>query len=481
MRKLALFLTLAWAGATSLHASTQWTLQGQTYNVDTLYHATVGPGTTQTSLQLSGAQNLRVFYTTINLTNPYVEMRVTKASNQLTGVATLSSMAKANTTANERYFIGVNADFFSHRQPVGSTVVDRHVYYAINSGWTNWYMTADKTPAIENLTFTATATSPSGATHAIAGINISHSENSLVIYNKYIGASTHIADATCAEVKIIPLTDNELPFTGRIQFKVSGPATATGYMAPDDNNACILSGNGTAANFVNSLNNGDIVTIDLDTQLSVASTDITQMAGGQPMLLKDGIALNTQSALDHLPARHPRTAIGYNADRTALVLLVVDGRSHISEGVVSQTLADMMREVGCTDAMNFDGGGSSELYNIDLGVINQPSDRHERAVTNAVWAVAVAPSDTTITDIRFADWSTTLKKGSRYTPKIYGYNKYGVLVDTNLQGVTLSCDKALGKVTNNGATLLAKGKGCHALVATYGTYTATIAVTIGDK
>ena len=49
-----------------------WNLQGSTYNVDTLYHAKVGPGTTQTELKVSGALNLKVFYTTTDITNENV-------------------------------------------------------------------------------------------------------------------------------------------------------------------------------------------------------------------------------------------------------------------------------------------------------------------------------------------------------------------------------------------------------------------------
>ena len=35
-------------------ASTQWTLQGNTYTVDTIAHAKIGPGTTYTAVHASG-------------------------------------------------------------------------------------------------------------------------------------------------------------------------------------------------------------------------------------------------------------------------------------------------------------------------------------------------------------------------------------------------------------------------------------------
>jgi len=49
-------------------------------------------------------------------------------------------------------------------------------------------------------------------------------------------------------------------------------------------------------------------------------------------------------------------------------------------------LAGLMEEIGCTDAVNLDGGGSSTMW---LGgrVMNQPSDGRERPVANSLIVV----------------------------------------------------------------------------------------------
>ena len=85
--------------------------------------------------------------------------------------------------------------------------------------------------------------------------------------------------------------------------------------------------------------------------------------------------------------RAPRTAAGLNGDATQLVLLVVDGRllSH-SVGMSEVELAQEMLRLGCTDALNLDGGGSSTLILRDPpdapapSLINRPSDGHDLAV-----------------------------------------------------------------------------------------------------
>lgn len=77
---------------------------------------------------------------------------------------------------------------------------------------------------------------------------------------------------------------------------------------------------------------------------------------------------------------HPRTAVGIDRQQRWLTLVVVDGRqAKISEGMSLRELADLMAELGCHDAINLDGGGSSiMLLEDDEGHLrpqNRPSDR----------------------------------------------------------------------------------------------------------
>ncbi|UCH10193.1 MAG: phosphodiester glycosidase family protein, partial [Fidelibacterota bacterium] len=61
-----------------------------------------------------------------------------------------------------------------------------------------------------------------------------------------------------------------------------------------------------------------------------------------------------------IPEIHPRTAAGYTGDGD-LILLVVDGRQDESRGVDLKELAEIMKQLGCVEALNLDGGGSSTL------------------------------------------------------------------------------------------------------------------------
>lgn len=61
-------------------------------------------------------------------------------------------------------------------------------------------------------------------------------------------------------------------------------------------------------------------------------------------------------------AAEPRTAVGVRASGTELVVVVADGRQPgYSEGLTLPELAALLLELGATDAVNLDGGGSSTL------------------------------------------------------------------------------------------------------------------------
>ena len=82
----------------------------------------------------------------------------------------------------------------------------------------------------------------------------------------------------------------------------------------------------------------------------------------------------------------PRTAIGIKEDGSIL-LYTIDGRQQgHSYGVQLKTLAKRMKELGCVDAINLDGGGSTEMIvrlpgEESSSVINKPSDGKERKVS----------------------------------------------------------------------------------------------------
>ena len=84
---------------------------------------------------------------------------------------------------------------------------------------------------------------------------------------------------------------------------------------------------------------------------------------------------------------NPRTAIGKLAENH-YVFVVSDGRTNKSTGLTLYELANFMKELGCTEAYNLDGGGSSTMY-FNGNVINNPTTNgnriSERSVSDIVY------------------------------------------------------------------------------------------------
>jgi exopolysaccharide biosynthesis protein len=106
-------------------------------------------------------------------------------------------------------------------------------------------------------------------------------------------------------------------------------------------------------------------------------SDARQVVSGSQQVVTNG------RATGHGDKLAPHTVAGINADGTKLTLLVVDGRlmSH-SVGMNEAQLAREMLKLGCTDAVNLDGGGSSTLVMRKTAadewvLMNRPSDGHD--------------------------------------------------------------------------------------------------------
>ena len=141
------------------------TLSDVVFSVDTLFHAQVGPGTTQTSLHLTNtatpSQQLRVFYFTVDLTNPVVGIEAVVGKDRLSGGETVSSMASRHSSDTRLFYAGINTDFFltSGNATNGVSMVGTPTNASIAGGeifrtggtstaWPTFFMDADGVPNI---------------------------------------------------------------------------------------------------------------------------------------------------------------------------------------------------------------------------------------------------------------------------------------------------------------------------------------------
>jgi exopolysaccharide biosynthesis protein len=115
--------------------------------------------------------------------------------------------------------------------------------------------------------------------------------------------------------------------------------------------------------------------------------DVEDVVGGVPQLIRNGKVDITwekeKTTKSFVETRHPRTAVAKLKDGKFL-MITVDGRSESSGGIGLNDLAIYLVELGATDAMNLDGGGSTTMF-LDGKVVNHPSDKDgERKVSDAL-------------------------------------------------------------------------------------------------
>lgn len=164
---------------------------------------------------------------------------------------------------------------------------------------------------------------------------------------------------------------------------VSAKGTSMGGTVPIPENGYILAIDDSMTPFLNeNMNVGDKVKLDVSAAPSIENAKTA--FGGGTMLLSGGKKTKITHSVNGI---NPRTAVGTNADGTVVYLITVDGRQRVSRGVTLDALADICLELGCVNAMNLDGGGSTRMVgktidNSELHTVNYPSEN--RKVINAV-------------------------------------------------------------------------------------------------
>lgn len=126
---------------------------------------------------------------------------------------------------------------------------------------------------------------------------------------------------------------------------------------------------------------GAPVILDLRTEPSLEQA--AAAIGGGPALVHR--SRPTGKSVARSFERHPRSAFGWN-DRHCF-LVVVDGRQEgLSVGMNLAELSAFLVELGCTEAINLDGGGSTQLMAGDR-VLNSPCYGRERATATSLLVV----------------------------------------------------------------------------------------------
>jgi len=310
------------------------------------------------------------------------QLTATLAHDHIYGLASVTEQIEGIAEARGKAVAAVNGDFFVIRpgryqgDPIGLQVVQGELISSPTgvSFWTD----KNAHPHIGQVQAKFRAKGPDGL-NITFGLNERRADDAAVLYTPAIGKSTRTAAGVEwvldreGDSPWLPLRPGE-SYRGRI---LAVDQQGDTHLTPD---IMVLSIGPELAQRLPPLATGTVISLHLET-----SPDLTGAAtalGGGPILLENGVSPDWKGALP----RHPRTALGWNEEWFFLV--VVDGRQkQLSMGMNYPELSAFVKRLGCTYAMNLDGGGSSTLW---LGgqVMNSPSDGRERRVANGLIVVS---------------------------------------------------------------------------------------------
>lgn len=297
--------------------------------------------------------------------------------NATKGRATVSEMA-----SSEGAIAAINGDFFPYTgDPLGAMVrsgqlVSVPTVQRASFGWSN----VAGSGAFGIMKFKGTFQA-SGAEIPLDNIDGECPVNGITLNTET--AAFALAKTPNVHV-ILKVDEGEWSPNGSTTCTVQG-MTADVPSLPVPAGSAVLVAQGSKTGQVTSLRAGDRVVIRYQCE-GFDWSKVDQLIGGGPFLVRDGAISTDVDAekfkSDFTAKRHPRSAVGKTLDGD-FWFVAVDGRQSMSDGATIRELGEIMARLGCRDAINLDGGGSTDM-NV-LGVtVNRPSDGVERPVANAI-------------------------------------------------------------------------------------------------
>lgn len=422
----------------------------------------IGEGVTiETYTQYTNEGVLKIYVTKVDLTNPYVVVDTLLGNEgKLTGATSVTKMVTDNGA-----IAGINGDFFqmNEKAPIGLTVKNGEIVSspAQRTDMYGFGLTTEKMPSIKIFDFEGKVTAANGQTFPLFGVNkptylaangISSDKDKLNLYTPLWGTKSRGKLAQFNETVEVVVENDQVK-----EIRTNLPGVTIPH------NGYILSANGQAANWVKkNFAVGNVITVNYE--ILPDGDKLQSAVGGQAMLVNYG---ERSWFSQNIKGKLARTAIGYTQDRKTLYMVVVEGGTN-SRGMTQEELADFMVSLGCWQALNLDGGGSSTMSARLLGeesisLLNRPKQGSQRAVPTGIGIFSTAPAGDfaglRVRGERFVLVGTS----STYSAKGYDehYNPYKV--DPN--EINWTIDDGFGSF--EGSTLRTHKSGKAQVIASY--------------
>jgi uncharacterized protein YigE (DUF2233 family) len=437
---------------------------------DTLSTRPIGPGMTHVRI-VEHTQPWNINVIEVDLTNPHVQMRAMAAQNRVGGRETVSGMVARQEQAGHRVVAAINGDFFTTSYPVATHIQEGEMAYEpVTRGERPGIGFSSDNMAMVEMPFLNASLSFADTSVVIDGVNKPRADGELVLYNRYRGSGTGTT-SDGSEIAVRAIDDWAVNATVRVVVEeVRGNSGNTPIAAGE----AVLSGQGSRGAFLaNHLSVGDTLSVNLGARPGL--DNLTEMISGGPFIVVDG-QVDVGPRGDGVD-RHPRTAVGIDADGSRLYMVTVDGRQGASAGVTLTELAEWMVSVGIDRAMNLDGGGSTTL--LVHGEVENLLQGSQRAVANGLAVISTAPQGE-FAGVRARQRSLRIFRSQSFTFDVDGVDEYFHPAPYDESLVEFSVDEQLGSVDSDGLFVAGDDAAVGNLYVTYGSFVDTVQVVVTD-
>ena len=321
-----------------------------------------------------------------------LEFHCTHAKAAALGLSTLSEQINQMQPDLGVPMIAVNGDFYIRERafagdPRGLQILEGELLSAPIGGVSFWIDPAGR-PHATNVVSLFKVTWPNGAVIPFGLNEERRTNNVMVLYTPSAGAVTRTNNGV--ELVLEPANGGPwLPLQAGRTFDARVKEVRHRGKSPLTNDLMVLSIGPALRRSLPALEAGMLLKICTDTAPDLRGVK-TAISGG-PLLVHEGGRQSWKHpavdgplpyAVRSMKERHPRTALGWNDQFYYFV--EVDGRQkRLSAGMTLKELANFMISIGCQEAVNFDGGGSSMFW-CNGRIVNSPCDRKERDIANAL-------------------------------------------------------------------------------------------------
>ena len=382
------------------------------------------------------------------------------AGGHVFGAANLSTIASRAQHRGHNVLGGINADFFSFQTGIPEGLyISNGALRSSHQGRSAVLFREDGSAFFANpyLTFTLTNQGSPGSNNAGHQITTSffnkfRQPGFLFLMDEHFSNTTRTT-APGREV-FFRIVEGQMTVGGTVTLEVANILNSTGAVAIPEGHI-ILSADRTSPHLeqLDRFAVGDQVTLRVNTTDARAGEAVWATGAGD-ILVQNGV---TTSGWDPgVGGAHPRTALGLRPDG-GVILYTVDGRApgH-SAGLTLAELAQSLTDLGATEVINLDGGGSTSFSfrlpgTSSTAIRNRPSDGGLRNVATSILLTSRYGADGQPAHIQFEPGYARILAGSLVTPhQLSGRltmtdRGYFPLNPANLSFDTYTADPALGQ------------------------------------